>query len=579
MRRRFGFEASKTTVMHLFRTWQTLRRAGAAIGIVPAAAAAAIAVWFRVTFVDLARNLRWSYLPPLMVYFAAGISSLTAIVGTFFVKDYLGLSAAFLAGLTFWAGIPWALKMPLGHLVDLIWRWKALLVWLGAGLIATSIAIMYALIAHTGAMTAIMPAGAWYVLAALLAPSGYVVQDVVADAMTVEAVPAFDAHGNKLAEADVKAMHTTMQTLGRFAIISGTVAVAFVNIVMFEGVETLEPAQTAAVYADIYLLALIIPVVSVAGVTLGSLTQRRRARRLRAKGVDEDKIEADLFAPPEKTEPNWWILGGSAAFVAFTIATGLGDVPYAQEIIFLGSMAIVLFLIRRLMAEIAPDLRGPLVGTAVIIFVFRAVPLPGPGATWFQIDVLRFDQQFISVLSLITSVLTLVGLVVLRPLMAHRSIAYIVVLLTIAAGVLSLPNIGLFYGVHHWTAAWTGGLVDAHFIAIIDTALESPLGQVAMIPMLAWIARNAPANLKATFFAVMASFTNLALSASSLLTKYLNQVFTVTREVADPSTGAIKVAADYSELGWILISATIVGVAVPLAAIAMVQNSRLRTEQ
>ena len=77
-------------------------------------------------FIGLARSLRWSYLPPLMVYLAAGISGLTAIVGTFFVKDYLGLSAAFLAGLGFWAGLPWALKMPLGHLVDLFWRHKHL---------------------------------------------------------------------------------------------------------------------------------------------------------------------------------------------------------------------------------------------------------------------------------------------------------------------------------------------------------------------------------------------------------------------------------------------------------------------
>jgi hypothetical protein len=102
------------------------------------------------------------------------------------------------------------------------------------------------------------------------------------------------------------------------------------------------------------------------------------------------------------------------------------------------------------------------------------------------------------VLSLITLVLTLAGLVVLRPLMARHSIAYITLLLVIAAGVLSLPNIGLYYGLHHWTAAWTDGLLDARFIAIIDTALESPLGQIAMIPMLVWIARNAPAHLKAT---------------------------------------------------------------------------------
>jgi hypothetical protein len=97
--------------------------------------------------------------------------------------------------------------------------------------------------------------------------------------------------------------------------------------------------------------------------------------------------------------------------------------------------------------------------------------------------------------------------------------------------------------------------------------------------MLAWIARNAPANLKATFFAVMASFTNLALSASSLLTKYLNQVFAVTREVRDPVTGAVEIAADYSELGWLLVSVAMIGVAVPLAVIVTVQYSRLRTEQ
>ncbi len=69
--------------------------------------------------------LRLSYLPPLLVYAAYGVSGLTGIVGTFFVKDYLDLSAEFLAALAFWAGIPWALKMPVGHLVDLIWRWKA----------------------------------------------------------------------------------------------------------------------------------------------------------------------------------------------------------------------------------------------------------------------------------------------------------------------------------------------------------------------------------------------------------------------------------------------------------------------
>jgi hypothetical protein len=112
---------------------------------------------------------------------------------------------------------------------------------------------------------------------------------------------------------------------------------------------------------------------------------------------------------------------------------------------------------------------------------------------------------------------------------------------------------------------------------VVDTALESPLGQIAMIPMLAWIANSAPANLKATFFAVMASFTNLALSASQLGTKYLNQVFTVTREVKDRATETISVPADYSELGWLMITAMVLGLLVPLAAVALIKCSAMAT--
>lgn len=535
--------------------------------------------WIDRIFVDFARQFRWSYLPPLMVYLAAGVSGLTAIVGAFFIKEYLGLSAAFLAGLGFWAGIPWVLKMPLGHLVDLIWRWKAALIYLGAGLIAVSISIMYGLIAHTDAMTRFMTAEAWYVVSVLLAPVGYVIQDVVADAMTVEAVPLFDESGKPYSDRKVKAMHTTMQTLGRFAIIIGLVSVAALNIGMFADVKTMSQAGKVAVYADIYRLALMIPAISVAGVMLGTVSLRLRARALRRQGFDKEKIRTMLSDPAEETAPNWWIFGGSLAFVAFTLAVGLGDVPYAQEIIFVGSMAIVLFLMKRLMLELEPDVRGALLGTAIIIFVFRAVPLPGAGVTWWEIDVLGFDQRFLSILTLISSGLALAGMIILRPLMATRSIAYVVALLTVAAGVLSLPNLGLYYGLHEWTAQRTGGLVDAHFIAILDTALESPLAQIAMIPMLAWIAKNAPVHLKATFFAVMASFTNLALSASSLGTKYLNEIFMVTREVKDRATGTVSVPADYANLGWLLIVVAVITVGVPLITIYVVQRSPLKTRQ
>ena len=69
--------------------------------------------------------------------------------------------------------------------------------------------------------------------------------------------------------------------------------------------------------------------------------------------------------------------------------------------------------------------------------------------------------------------------------MANSSIARIVVILSIAGSVLFLPSVGMYYGLHEWTASITNNIVDARFIVIVNTALESPLGQVAMIPMLA----------------------------------------------------------------------------------------------
>ena len=135
--------------------------------------------WIDRNILELRREMRLSYLPPLMVYMAYGISGLTSIVGVFFVKEYLDLSAEFLAALMFWANIPWALKMPMGHIVDLIWRFKSILVYIGASLIAASLLIMIGLLSQPDDMRAVMPLSAWYVLSALLAPVGYVIQDVV----------------------------------------------------------------------------------------------------------------------------------------------------------------------------------------------------------------------------------------------------------------------------------------------------------------------------------------------------------------------------------------------------------------
>ena len=69
----------------------------------------------------------------------------------------------------------------------------------------------------------------------------------------------------------VKLMHTTMQTLGRVAIIGGGILVAMINVYVFTGVEGLPQPEIIRLYKQVYLMALVIPFVSVLGVGLPGL--------------------------------------------------------------------------------------------------------------------------------------------------------------------------------------------------------------------------------------------------------------------------------------------------------------------
>lgn len=504
--------------------------------------------WFQSDFPGVIRQLRWCYLPPLLVYFAAGVSGFTGIIESFFVKENLGLNPAFLASLGFWAGLPWALKIPLGHLVDRFWQRKSLLVYLGAALMALSLLIMVGLTGHTGWMAGLLNVETWYVISVLLAPVGFVLQDVVADAMTVEAVPTHHNDGTAISRDRLRQMHVTMQTLGRIAIVGGGAVVAGAGGWL---------AKTLS-YATMYWISLLIPVISVTGVIMAACMQRSRRKHLGPDGFRGEPAE-QLEARNEPAPTiNWHILIGSALFVMVAIIFGLSTISLKEEIIFLGSLSIVVFLMFQIIQDLSPIKRREIIGLALIIFVFRAMPTAGAGAGWWQIDVLGFDETFFGTLRQVASVLAIFGMLALRGWMGRRPLPYLVVFLAVYSTVMSAPFIGMYYGLHEWTQSHLG--FGARTIALIDTMADSPLGQVAMIPMLAWIAREAPKNRKATYFAVMAAFTNLALSASHLGTQYLNDAFVIQR-------------GQYDELGMLMIAVALLGLIVPVIAVLLFKPS------
>jgi len=198
--------------------------------------------------------------------------------------------------------------------------------------------------------------------------------------------------------------------------------------------------------------------------------------------------------------------------------------------------------------------RQAILFTSIIIFAFRATPLVGDGYFWWTLDVLKFDEAFYGILRQTAAIISIVAMWLLAKQLTEYSVTKTLFWLALLSTILALPNIGLFYGLHEWTQAHLG--FGARSIAIIDAATGSPFVQLSMVPLLTLIAFYAPAGHRATWFALMASLMNMALVAGALQTKYLNQLFPVARN-------------DYSELGLLLIIVTVLGLVVPIGAIAL----------
>ena len=504
-----------------------------------------------------------AYLPPLLIYASAGVSGLTSIVGIFFIKDFLSLSAAFIASIGFWAGIPWALKMPIGFLIDRYWNLKQYFVYLGAFLVSISLLIMYGILVHKSIMLQYLEIKTWFVLSSILTPVGYVLQDVVADAMTVEAVePNFKNITKQVKKKETKKEHTIVQLYGRFAIILGSLLVGLINLFIFKGVNE-NYVNINLLYGKIYLYALIIPAISVSGIVLFNILNKNRTKPLEFK----------------KTTLDYQIFIGSCTFVIFTVFFGTLNMPFSREVILTSSLLLIAILMRLLIKDLKREEQYTIVGTAIIIFVFRAMPSPGAGLNWFEIDILGFNQSFFSLLAVTSALITLIGMIILKNVMMRASLARLFIVLSIFSSILYTPSLFMYYGLHNYTSTITNGLVDAKFIAVLNTAVESPLAQVAMIPMLAWIAKNAPSKYKATFFAVFASFTNIALSAKELLTSYLNKIFVISREVVDEKSNTILVKANYDDLDNLLISLIIITLVIPLLTIYLLQKTKFKSTE
>ena len=456
----------------------------------------------------------------MLIYFAYGALGLIDVSRDMWVKEKLTLTPAELAGIGVWLTLPWTVKMVFGQLVDS-------LPILGSQ--RKSYILIGALFTTSGMIILAGAAGGWiglarhdhlYVLGAALIVLGTVVQDVVADAMSTEVVSRIDDAGNPRTEQEIRSELGMVQVLGRLALSAGVLAVAGLS-------------GWLATFFDrstVFLFGLAIPALSLVSVLL---------------------IKSESG---ERRPLDWRILGGGIAFGLIALALALGSVPFGQELIFILSMVVICTMLVWVTRDLDASTRKAILFTSIIIFAFRAAPTVGDGYFWWTLDVLKFDEAFYGTLRQTAAVLGIVAMWVFSKQLTEYSVKWTLFWLAVAGTILSLPNIGLYYGLHHWTEAQFG--FGARTIAVVDAATTSPFAQLSMIPLLTLIAFYAPQGRRATWFALMASLMNMALVAGQLQTKHLNQEFTVSR-------------GDYGELGILLIVATLLGLVIPIGVIAL----------
>ena len=477
------------------------------------------------------KALRLRYVPLLLVYFAYGSSVFTAIALNFWVKETLDMSAADLAELGIWLTVPWTVKMIFGSLVDSVLIFgsnRKSYVYIGALLITISSLMMIAVVGDYP-IVAEFSKKSVYIFASVIAVVGFVMQDVVADTMSTEVID------KSQSKEEIHQELASIQVLARLSLGFAIFIMGWIG------------GELADVFKDdrevVFMIALFIPLLSILGVSL-----------VRLNPVPISKL-------------NKHVLFGGLAFALFVVIMGYAQVPYSQEIVFVISLGIVLTLLNDLIGDLSENAIRHIKMAMIIIFVYRAMPLVGASLRWWQIDVLGFDESFFAKLSAIGGAIALAGMWLSAKFIVKRNIGEVLIFLTIIGTLLYLPIVAMYYDVHTLLG------VEARTVALVDTALASPFDYIAQVLMLTLVAVYAPEGKKGTWFALMASLMNIALSAGGLLTKYLNKIFVVSREVV--SDGVVTVAQDYSQLGDLLWVVVVSSFVIPIVVIIKFNPNKL----
>lgn len=205
-----------------------------------------------------------------------------------------------------------------------------------------------------------------------------------------------------------------------------------------------------------------------------------------------------------------------------------------------------------------------LLWACLFLFIWRATPSSGGALNYYVIDELGFTPEFFGRLTVISRIMSIVGVLIFRKWLIAVSLKKLFVWIIFLSVILSLPSIGLVYG-------WYEVLgISPQLFAVADEFVSAPLSEIAFIPLMVLVTRICPKGIEATMFALLASLMNIGLAVSDMGGAFLVKLFDVHQATE-------TLSANYEHIDkvlWIAILSSFL----PLPFIGKLPNIRAKDE-
>lgn len=468
-------------------------------------------------------SIKAKYIPLLTIYLANSFAAFSQIAEMFWIKDSLTLSSSELISITIWSNLPWSLKILFGQILDsvkILGSQRKIYIYIAACLMLCGNIIVIGVANEYSFITSISSIYKLLIFSGIFIQIGFVLQDLVADTLCYDTVD----KKNK-SDQQIKEEISNLQILARIVDISGAIIAVSIS-----GIIAAKFSYGTVSYAILAIAAISI---------LGSIM-----------------IKKEPIVP--KNNFNLPILAGGILYLFVAVLVTSLDLKYSQEIAFLAGALIISSALYHVCIHLTPQRKREVFSILIVIFTCRAIPTHPPGIKWWQIDELGFTPDFYATISQVSTILGLIGLVLLAKYIINSNLGRTLLLLNTLNVIFQLPMIGISFGFHEWTMKNFG--FGAQTITLVDNIMEAPFLKLKFLILCTIATYYAPKENIASWFALVMSIMSLAyVSGGRILKKIISDIYVIERGC-------------YENVPELMIVTTLIGFIMPTLAILIFMN-------